>query len=69
MNAKKCDRCGEIYGEMNKKGFDEYMQLVSIDALRDNKISRTYDLCPKCNDELQEWLMKGMKTNGYRINV
>ena len=56
MQAKKCDRCGVLYecyvNENNHNGFS----FIRVD--RDNVVNRsgTYDLCPKCMNELNEYL-------------
>lgn len=51
MNAKKCDRCGSYYDKNNNPTF----------ALRKNQslndFPKIIDLCKKCTDELEEWLL------------
>lgn len=57
-NAKKCDRCGNLYEdydgyEVTKKG-NKYDKL----SLRHHwkTVARDYDLCPKCMKSLVKWL-------------
>lgn len=71
MNAKKCDRCGKFYDYYNgNKNKESANAIKFVENARDGVYGCSlYDLCPECMSKLQEWLMKGMKTNGYRINV
>lgn len=47
VNAKECDRCGEIYGDFNPKLLGD-MGLVDRDGEK-------VDLCPSCLEELEFW--------------
>lgn len=56
----KCDRCGKIYEE--HKGMTVDTELARI-YLKNRK---TYDLCPDCMKELEDFLnnkIKGAQTN------
>lgn len=55
MKAYKCDRCGKFflnseYGYKFSNFYITHSPLV---------IGSCLDLCPDCNDELQEWIAKG----------
>ena len=54
MRAMKCDRCGKIYKE--HEGMTVDTELARI-YLKDRK---TYDLCPDCMKELEDFL-KGVQ--------
>jgi len=66
MLAKKCDRCGRLYehyeGSERFKGNREANGLTLVDRYSDSfqRSSDTFDLCPKCMQELLNWL-KGEK--------
>ena len=63
MDARKCDRCGAVYTGfrfMLRKVFDR-SAIGRFDIYTDWEITnKTYDLCPACRKELEEWL-KGKK--------
>ena len=50
MRAMKCDRCSKIYKE--HEGMTVNTELARI-YLKDRK---TYDLCPECMKELEDFL-------------
>lgn len=62
MRARKCDRCGCYYdtyqGNMKFEKTGRANALWLIDRFEDNKaMSReSYDLCPRCMQELEEFL-------------
>ena len=61
-NAKKCDRCGSFYQEVEATAietiansmaaiFEPKMVLQNIAA-----IEKLLDLCPSCSESLKRWL-------------
>lgn len=56
MRAMKCDRCGKFYEEHEGMLVDTELNRI---YLRDRK---TYDLCPECMKELENFL-KGVQIN------
>lgn len=62
MRARKCDRCGCYYdtyqGSMKFEKTGRANALCLIDRFEDNNnMSRkSYDLCPRCMQELEEFL-------------
>lgn len=62
MRAMKCDRCGKIYKE--HEGMTVDTELARI-YLKDRK---TYDLCPDCMKELEDFL-KGVQNQEESSNA
>lgn len=56
--ANKCDRCG-VYYEQSKYKKNDIAWIRTIDKY--NSTLKNYDLCPKCSEELDEWLKRGNK--------
>ena len=62
MRARKCDRCGCYYdtyqGKMKFEKTGGANALLLIDRFEDNKAMsrKSYDLCPRCMQELEEFL-------------
>ena len=62
MRARKCDRCGCYYdtyqGIMKFEKTGRATALWLIDRFEDNKAMsrKSYDLCPRCMQELEEFL-------------
>lgn len=62
MRARKCDRCGCYYdtyqGKMKFEKTGGANALWLIDRFEDNKAMsrKSYDLCPRCMQELEEFL-------------
>ena len=54
MIARKCDRCGAYYDEPQENEVSGFFWRVGAEA------SENRDLCPKCTEELSEW-MEGAK--------
>lgn len=55
MKAYKCDRCGEFF--LNSEyGYAPSKFYITRTP---NASGHCLDLCPNCNDELQEWIAKG----------
>ena len=53
MRAYKCDRCGKLFEKYKNQGTAEFFNITRNPcALGDSLL----DLCPNCNDELQEWV-------------
>lgn len=52
--ARKCDRCGQFYDEPKMSEVSGFFWKVGSEA------GETRDLCPKCTEELSEW-MEGAK--------
>ena len=59
MKAYKCDRCGKFFEKYKDQGTAEFFNITRNPCVSGNCL----DLCPKCNDELQEWV-----TN-YKVQV
>ena len=53
MNAFKCDRCGKLFEDYQKRKSEGNYKI----ARNSNNIVRYLylDLCKDCNDELQDW--------------
>ena len=52
MKAYKCDRCGMLFEEYRGQGSSEFFNVT-----RNPKFaSDCLDLCPNCNEKLQEWV-------------
>jgi hypothetical protein len=49
MEARICDRCGEICGE-------EKYEIVCTKYIKHLKIICDYDLCIKCASKFEKWL-------------
>lgn len=62
MDAKKCDRCGSYYEEIEPNIIQElsscFTVLSNAEIVR-RKIENEVDLCPKCSGELKKWLKNG----------
>lgn len=66
--AKKCDRCGglyEMYPASGNKNHEDYINGITTASISEER--RFYnidliDLCPKCLEELAEWLNTDNKT-------
>lgn len=62
MRAKKCDRCGKLYehydGLSRFKKTEQANAVIFIDRDLDEKYwgRKTYDLCPECMKELEDFL-------------
>lgn len=65
MRAKRCDRCGKFYdhyvGLSRFRGGCKANALVLIDRDLDEKYwsRKTYDLCPACMGEFEEFIRGG----------
>lgn len=58
--AKKCDRCGEFYQEIEPQGIAETLEaalgmMLQRRAPEEVLIGSVVDLCPKCENELHDW--------------
>ena len=58
MKAKQCDRCKKFYSTGEEKKY----KLVKVTNTT-SRYTRSVDLCPKCENELQEWFKKGEKND------
>lgn len=62
MRAMKCDRCGQLYeyyyGDKTFKDTEKANAIKLIDEDWDNKCwyRKTYDLCPDCMREFEDYL-------------
>lgn len=62
MRAKKCDRCGKLHehydGSKEFKNTEKANAVLLIDRDLDNKYwsRKTYDLCPDCMRNLEEFI-------------
>lgn len=54
MKAYKCDRCGKLFEKYEGQGTRMFYAITTDLCSSGNGL----DLCPKCNDELQEWVDK-----------
>ena len=58
-NARKCDRCGNLYEEYNtannKEKFNAIMP-INLDHKRQYYSHEALDLCPECMGKLRDWL-------------
>ena len=67
MQAMKCDRCGKFYEHYaGSKIFYETtkanaVSLIDIDLERKHYSRKTYDLCPECMKELEDFLNNNIK--------
>lgn len=57
MLAKKCDRCGKLYENYEKRYIGAVKEINGIDLIRgslrgERFYSDTYDLCPACMESL-----------------
>jgi len=62
MRVRRCDRCGEVYDNYvgnNTVGRCEF----NMDDEQTNT-EEYFDLCPKCNKELESWLNAHKKSKG-----
>lgn len=65
MKAYKCDRCGKLFKEYKYQGTSEFFNITS----NPNFSSSCLDLCPKCNAELQEWVVNGKEQKPQESEV
>lgn len=57
MKVYKCDRCGTIFDRESNFRVD-----VSVSNVCEGKAAwNSYDLCPKCQQFILEWLKGGQK--------
>ena len=54
MKAYKCDRCDTLFERYEGQGSRMFYNITKDPFSTHNCL----DLCPKCNDELQEWIRK-----------
>lgn len=62
--ARKCDRCGVFYDRYNEnKSYNvedtNSMAFTFRYSNNTHDVCKYFDLCPKCKDELVEWILKG----------
>lgn len=53
MRAYKCDRCGKLFEKYKDQGTPMFFNITRNQCAIGNSL---LDLCPNCNDELQEWV-------------
>ena len=72
-DAKKCDRCGNIYEEKTTSIYeviisDFFSPIIPYSAKRKNKainlIKDVCDLCPECEESLNKWF-----NNKHQLNL
>lgn len=67
MNAKRCDRCGEYYYEVEANPFENLVsafnkipEVFDVELRTKNEIARQLerhcDLCADCSKSFKEWL-------------
>jgi hypothetical protein len=72
-NAKKCDRCGMFYQEVEPSAFDvlanSFSEMFSSENLRNiqSEVEEMIDFCPQCSKEFTMWLKRKGKFNGESI--
>ena len=60
-NAKKCDRCGVYYQEVDQSCMEELASVFAMIATPYNiqkqisVIEKALDLCPSCSKSLKRW--------------
>ena len=73
-NAKKCDRCGMFYQEVEPSAFDvlakPFFEMLSSEKLRNiqSAVEEMIDFCPQCSKEFTMWLKRKEKFNGEIIH-
>ena len=61
MQAKKCDRCGELYEFYEDAKFNNIVLVIDRKFTTSIRV-REYDLCRSCMSSLKDWLdMTGEK--------
>lgn len=73
-NAKKCDRCGMFYQEVEPSACDvlanSFSEMFSPKNLRNiqSAVEAMIDFCPQCSKEFTMWLKRKEKLNGEIIH-
>lgn len=73
-NAKQCDRCGEFYAVHEPTVWENaYASIqqacITLGVAQNNvsrimyKITTAVDLCPKCQDSLENWILEKEANN------
>lgn len=63
-DAKKCDRCGKYYQEVEPNAFESLANAISRMVIPQKVLKPIYtiekmlDLCPSCSKSLKKWLME-----------
>lgn len=71
--ARKCDRCGEYFGDDEtvhfRCGSVNAIRLLEMDQVTPNRGQgrKLYDLCPKCLIELRYWLGEKEDQDGRKL--
>lgn len=69
MDARKCDRCGNLYelklfpqmfGSGERRS--ECLSIFQRNKFRDKKKEKEYDLCPDCAKAVRMWLKNNRKS-------
>lgn len=55
MKAKCCDRCGDFFPLQQSEESEFKLKKINRTASRYEK---SLDLCPECQEELQQWFEK-----------
>lgn len=66
MLAKKCDRCGCLYENYNKKNDSKNpngFHLLNIDEFGNSFSHKTIDLCQCCMTAMLDWFNGGTKND------
>lgn len=58
MKAYKCDRCGKLFEHYEGQGTDDFYNVTSNPNFKTSLL----DLCPKCIEELQRWVVNANTT-------
>lgn len=66
MNAKKCDRCGTLYEEVEPNAIQVLVEsFIGVTMTPQERIlksiSSELDLCPGCCNSLSKWMKEGRK--------
>lgn len=73
-NAKKCDRCGMFYQEVDPSAIDilvnSFAEVFTSSNLINvqSAVEGMVDFCPQCSKEFTMWLKRKEKFNGESIH-
>jgi hypothetical protein len=73
-NAKKCDRCGMFYQEVDPSAIDilvnSFSEMFTSSNLRNvqSAVEGMVDFCPQCSKEFTIWLKRKEKFNDESIH-
>jgi len=56
MKTLLCDRCGKVY----EKNGEAKFKMTKLQP-KASRYYKTFDLCPKCQEKLVQWVEEGKK--------